>query len=233
MVEIAIALGVIGFALVAIIGILPAGLQVQRDNRAETIINQDGTLWLDALRSGARGMDDLTNYVELIEVITKDPNTLNVIDTQYYSYGGAAVPPKAPAPIPFYTGEEVIGILSTQAGVTNKETSADVWAISGAAAEKGVGTESRELAFKYRLDVHIERATNFALPFNALATNFTVLPENLPPEPLDSLFHLGVRLAYPLIGNNRPTRRESYRALVSRTVGNIVINGTTTVFFTP
>ena len=43
MIEIAIALGVIGFALVAIVGILPLGLTVQRDNRAETIINQDAT----------------------------------------------------------------------------------------------------------------------------------------------------------------------------------------------
>jgi len=41
MIEIAICLGVIGFALVAIIGILPTGMSVQKDNRQETIINQD------------------------------------------------------------------------------------------------------------------------------------------------------------------------------------------------
>jgi hypothetical protein len=41
MVEIAISLAVIGFALVAIIGVLPRGLRVQRENREETIINQD------------------------------------------------------------------------------------------------------------------------------------------------------------------------------------------------
>ena len=55
MIEIAIAIAVIGFALVAIIGILPRGLEVQRDNRSETIINQDGTFWLEAIRNGARG----------------------------------------------------------------------------------------------------------------------------------------------------------------------------------
>ena len=59
MVEIAIALGVIAFALVAIIGILPTGLQVQRDNRAETIVNQDATFWLDAIKGGTKGADDL------------------------------------------------------------------------------------------------------------------------------------------------------------------------------
>ena len=57
MVEIAIAIAVIGFALVAIIGVLPTGLQVQRDNREETIINQDGTYWLQAIRNGAAGSD--------------------------------------------------------------------------------------------------------------------------------------------------------------------------------
>src|SRR6266516_2625531 len=41
MVEIAIAVAVIAFALVAIIGILPAGLQVQKENREDTLMAQD------------------------------------------------------------------------------------------------------------------------------------------------------------------------------------------------
>src|SRR5687767_7500284 len=41
MVEIALCLGIIGFALVAIIGVLPLGLNTQKDNRADTIINKD------------------------------------------------------------------------------------------------------------------------------------------------------------------------------------------------
>src|SRR5688572_11872570 len=36
MVEIAICIAVIGFALVAIVGVLPIGMQVQKDNREET-----------------------------------------------------------------------------------------------------------------------------------------------------------------------------------------------------
>src|SRR5258706_1301219 len=76
MIEIAIALGVIGFALVAIIGILPTGLEVQRDNRSETIINQDGTFWMEAIRNGARGLDDLTNHVEEIRTVA-GPMTFN------------------------------------------------------------------------------------------------------------------------------------------------------------
>src|SRR2546426_366578 len=63
MVEIAISLAVIGFALVAIIGVLPTGMTVQRENREETIINQDATYFAEALRNGAHGLDDLTNFV--------------------------------------------------------------------------------------------------------------------------------------------------------------------------
>src|SRR6266567_858600 len=63
MIEIAISLAIIGFALVAIIGILPTGLNAQRDNRQETIVNQDATVLMDAVRNGEHGLDDLTNYV--------------------------------------------------------------------------------------------------------------------------------------------------------------------------
>src|ERR1041385_8247392 len=63
MIEIALCLAIIGFALVAIIGVLPAGLNVQKENREETIINQDATVWMDAIRNGAQGYNDLTNYV--------------------------------------------------------------------------------------------------------------------------------------------------------------------------
>src|ERR1039458_761865 len=66
MVEIAISLAVIGIALVAIIGVLPIGMNTQRDNREETIINQDATVFIEAIRGGARGLDDLTNYVYAI-----------------------------------------------------------------------------------------------------------------------------------------------------------------------
>src|SRR6266496_2974660 len=99
MIEIAIALGVIGFALVAIIGILPAGLEVQRDNRSETIINQDGTFWLEAVRNGARGMTDLIDHVESITIVTPAPTS----SSNYYTYGSG-----------FLSGGEIIGLLTTQ-----------------------------------------------------------------------------------------------------------------------
>src|SRR5450756_204594 len=66
MVEIAICLAIIGFALVAIIGVLPLGMNTQRDNREETIINQDATVLIEAVRNGTHGANDLTNYVYAI-----------------------------------------------------------------------------------------------------------------------------------------------------------------------
>src|ERR1017187_6669547 len=63
MIEIALCLAIIGFALVSILLVLPSGMNTQRDTRQETIINQDASMLLEAIRSGARGLDDLTNNV--------------------------------------------------------------------------------------------------------------------------------------------------------------------------
>src|ERR1043165_8604376 len=65
MMEIAIAIGVIAFALIAIIGVLPSGMHMQRDNRQDTIINQDGAYLLEAMRSSAQGIPDLYTFVEM------------------------------------------------------------------------------------------------------------------------------------------------------------------------
>ena len=83
MAEIAISLGVIAIALIAIIGILPSGLQVQRDNREETIINQDARVLLQAIKTGGRDdTSDLTNFVERIDGVAPSTTmtTLQVVE---------------------------------------------------------------------------------------------------------------------------------------------------------
>jgi len=55
-----LAVAIIAFALVAIIGVLPAGLQVQKENRQDTLLAQDGTYFMEAIRNGASGLDELT-----------------------------------------------------------------------------------------------------------------------------------------------------------------------------
>ena len=63
MIEIAICLAIIGVALVGIIGVLPYGMNTQRDNREETVIGQDANMLVELIRNGSHGADDLTNYV--------------------------------------------------------------------------------------------------------------------------------------------------------------------------
>jgi type II secretory pathway pseudopilin PulG len=67
MIEIAIALGVIAVALVAIIGVLPAGMNVQKDNRQDTIINQDGAYLLEAIRTSAQNIPDLVSFADVVD----------------------------------------------------------------------------------------------------------------------------------------------------------------------
>ena len=82
MVEIAISIGVIAFALVAIIGILPTGLQTQRDNREDTIVNQDARVLLAAIKSGGRDVSsDLGSFVITTNGVAVGPNyqTTNLV----------------------------------------------------------------------------------------------------------------------------------------------------------
>jgi prepilin-type N-terminal cleavage/methylation domain-containing protein len=127
MIEIAICLAIIGIALVAIVGVLPLGMNVQKENREGTIINQDATVFLEAIRNGARGLNDLTNYVYFItnnwalynpdgsvnksggNGYTGYPNPSTTIANNYY------VPP-GPFTTPATTisnGTNIIGLLTT------------------------------------------------------------------------------------------------------------------------
>jgi hypothetical protein len=152
MVEIAISIAVVAFALVAIIGVLPTGFQIQRENREDTIINQEGMLWLEAIRSGARGMDYLTNHVVFIRQIQRWGGQTR---TNTYRYRAG-----------YASGIEIVGLLTqpkyVQDGQGNWMTSraqALVRAISGSAIGKSL---TNEFAFTYLLEVE-------AVPYNPFA----------------------------------------------------------------
>ena len=155
MIEIAIALAVIGFAVVAIIGVLPAGMNVQRDNREDTIINQDGPYLLEAIRSGARGFETLTNYVDDVRVTLVNASQNRVTNV----FNG-----------PFLGASNIIGLLSIPRGAvdpfsgnaayTVERVQANVRALSGGVAEQGVG--GADLAFRYLLTCEIVRPANSA-----------------------------------------------------------------------
>ena len=115
MIEIALCLAIIGIALVAIIGVLPMGMNVQKDNREETVVNQDATMLMDAIRNGSHGLDDLTNYVYAITnfwVLFNDGAVQNS-GQNGYTYRGASVAWTFSTGLPITNGANIIGLLST------------------------------------------------------------------------------------------------------------------------
>ena len=117
LVEIAICLAIIGIALVAIIGVLPMGINVQRDNREETIINQDATVLIETIRNGARGVDDLTNYVFAITNSRTPYNPIGPTVSIGYNYSTT---------FPINNGTNIIGLLSTPEYTNPKNNAAPI-----------------------------------------------------------------------------------------------------------
>ena len=156
MIEIAISLAVIGFALVAIISVLPLGMNVQRENREETIINQDATVFMNAIRNGARGLDDLTNYVIAItNTVTTFSSSGTPGTTSYHWY----TPTNSSDGFPISSGARIIGLLSTprfvaaRQGFQSNYVVAAVRSLSGPASEKFPqnNPDVQDLGFSYRM----------------------------------------------------------------------------------
>ena len=235
MVEIAICIAVVAFALVAIVGVLPTGFMVQKQNREETIVNQDGNLWLEAIRGGAIGLDYLTNHVEYIEHLNRVGTLTN---RTYFSLTGRA---DGNAAQPFRNGRDIVGLLTLPRYLTQGQTTltnvarAYVRAISGSAAEKA---PQNEIAFQYRLTVELApfAAVQF-IPGNQLnnsLTNFTApglgVDEYVARSNLfvrtrnlrDNLFDLRVTLDWPVVlnvaGRRAGPNRKEFRTLVDGTL---------------
>jgi type II secretory pathway pseudopilin PulG len=158
MIEIAISLAIIGFALVAILGVLPIGLNIQKDNREETIINQDATVFMNAIRNGAQGFDDLTNYVMAItNVVTPydaNGNPNGKTDIYGYTLTSSSTSPQ----FLLNTGARIVGLLSTPKYLLLEDGSyysnhvvAYVRSLSGPANEKFPQNNSavQDFAFSY------------------------------------------------------------------------------------
>jgi len=197
LIEIAISLAVIGFALVAIIGILPSGMSVQKDNRQETIIDQDATIFIDAIQNGAHGLDDLTNYVySITNYYFGFGNTIDPAKRGFHTNGftvngswldGAATPTQ----FPINNGYRIVGLLSTpkytDARAINKNVTfvsnyvvAYVRAMSGSATDKMPQTnpDMRDLALNYRMVSEIVPYTYFEPDW----TNYTAYTNVVAPR---------------------------------------------------
>jgi type II secretory pathway pseudopilin PulG len=182
MIEIAISLAVIGFALVAIIGILPAGMSVQKENRQETIITQDATVFMNAIRNGDRGIDDLTNFVVAITNFGGyiNPANGNIVPfVSSHTFTGSQ-----PPGYPITNGLRIVGLLSTPKYEDGRSNYIVAYArsISGLGSEKFPqdNKDAQDFALGYRMLVetlplhtnHFEASwTNFLDPGIAGQTN--------------------------------------------------------------
>lgn len=223
MVEIALSLAIVGFAMVAIIGVLPEGVRVQQDNREETLINQDGMFWIESIRSGARGLDYLTNFVDSITI----SNSIKQVTRLTYSNKASETT--------FSNGSQILGLLSlprfVQADnlVITNTVSAIVRAMSGSALMQA--RDAKDFAFTYRVvaemtpvRIHPDSYTNY------LASGLTVdertarsnnwrIARNIAPN-----FHeLRLTFQWPVvqqgnrtvIGSNRKTLRTMVNGLLA------------------
>src|ERR1039458_1901797 len=203
MAEIAISLAIIGFALVAIIGVLPIGMNVQKDNREETIINQDATVLMDAIRNCAQGLDDLTNYViaitndvHIYTYVVNRPMTVQPVGTYGYtrsnsSFNGSPMSLQ----FPLTNGFRIVGLLSTPkyvswvsarpagSGYYSNNVVAYVRSMSGDAYEKypQSNPDVQDLGFSYRMTSEVvPYGTNYYDPsWTAVDTNYANVVNNL------------------------------------------------------
>lgn len=161
MIEIAFSLAIVAFALVAIMGVLPTGMTVQRDNREDTIINHDAAFWMEALRSGSKGIDDLTNYVEMITI--SDWDGVKESNAQIWTnwWDPSSSLPAGQERI--VSGEQIVGLLTTPkygtnspaaTNVSTKLVRAVVRALNGSAIEKETPPK-KEFAFRYELQSEV------------------------------------------------------------------------------
>jgi type II secretory pathway pseudopilin PulG len=207
LVEVAISLAIIGIALVGILLVLPGGMNVQRENREATIINQDASVFIEAIRNGSRGLDDLTNYVYLISVS-------GVAGTIDYSN--------------FTSGAEIIGLMSTPStpgsSITNR---AYVRSMSGMAVEKPPQTNSIIRggpvdpgdAFAYRI-----LCENMPVQIAGSGAYFDNLEANL--------HELRLTFLWPVLPTGGfGSGRWTYRALVAGQMQHIPTNGLDLYFF--
>ena len=224
LIEIAISLAVIGIALVGIIGVLPLGMNVQRENREGTIVNQDATIFLEAISKGAQGLDDLTNYVYAItNYWTKFDANGNVTGggngiNNGYTYSSSLVT------WPLTNGFNIIGLMSTPqltdmngyptnnlfSGGYSNHVYAYVRSLSGSAVEKPPQNNSiiQQDAFAYRL-----LCVNAAMPVDF----------NLPPDQqayskqlAANLHELRLTFFWPIQPNGKVgLGRQTYRTLIA------------------
>lgn len=220
LVEIVLSLAIIAIALVAIIGVLPIGLNVQAENQEESVVSADAAIWMEALRNGAQGMEYLTQndgsgddfYIDEVmteQVVRQISNGAVLSSNRMYLNN-------------FTSASNLIGILSrpkymfgTNGTFTNFNAYAEVRALNGNMADLAA---EMDFAFKYRMTPEL-------VPLQQVHPEHLINTNNgMPVHNLDAnLYELRLNFQWPLVvgpgGNYRAqsrfNRSLSFRTMVS------------------
>jgi hypothetical protein len=212
------------------------GMNIQRENREDTLINQDVPYFLEAIRNGAQGLDHLTNFVDSITISNDLPGSLV---TYTNSPNGT---PSGPENFNgnMTNGQWIIGLLTTpkywiSGSITNtNRITALVHSLSGAAVEQG--TNSKDLSFTYQLTSEIMPFSLFSYGstnFNDFQTNTFdwIIRSNRWIEELKiakglvdtnaALYELRLTARWPVLANGQTgPRRQQFRTLISSRMTN-------------
>lgn len=257
MIEVALCLAIIGFALVSILAVLPLGMNSQQATRQQTIISQDATMFLEAIRGGAQGMDDLTNYVLAItnyyQGYTSTGQRSGILHTAGYTFNSAAVD-LTPTPGWVLTnGARIIGLMSTpeftsgigaiggspltytfNTGYTSNRVYACVRAFSGVSADKPPQNNDimRGASFSYRMlcvNAPVAAATNV---MTGTGINFSAFDQQL----AVNLRELRLMFLWPVLPNFSVGLNHEHQNFRADVAGAMVVNGTNGIplyFFQP
>jgi uncharacterized protein (TIGR02598 family) len=257
LVEIVLSLAIVAIALVAIIGVLPIGLNVQTDNQEESIISAEAAIWMEAFRNGAQGMEYLVQddddgndfYIDEVgvEEVIRVRSPVASFATPYPD--DAINARQANFFNNFTSASNLIGVLSRPkypqnyaslpAGATYQSWNmyVDTRALNGNMADLSA---DMDFAFKYRLTPELVPIQGLP-PFHLATTNGPLFIVQT------NLFELRLNFQWPLVvgpgGKRSPTRFAkslSFRTIISGqqvAVTNQVVNelplGTLLYFMEP
>ena len=215
--EVMLAIGVVAFGLVAVLGVLPAGLTVQKDNREETIIRYDAQYWMTALRAGMQPTDAL-HQVEWVELQVDDGAGPVVYRAHRPRLGGDGAGPEWRNLPPLFRGHlkqaswptDVIGWMSipdngTPLGSVKK--TARVRAMNGQLFDRVYG---RKVLVATRQEFVSEGSTAFhPLPGGEFAFSY-LLETHIAPDPANvNLWRITLTFKWPVLDD--PTLKGSIK----------------------
>tara|TARA_Y100001934_G_scaffold265701_1_gene344200 strand:+ start:3942 stop:4772 length:831 start_codon:yes stop_codon:yes gene_type:complete len=196
MIEVALSLGIVAFALVAIIGILPTGLKAQQQNREETIIAQDGVYLMEAIRAAALSSNLNVLTQNLVGLFVTNISVNTNFPVSFGTPEGVIYTPAVGAPVATNVNNPLQVILQMCRPNFDAETSTTnhVFAVfkgfSGNLSE--IAPDPNAIRFQYRVDVELSSITNVIGTTN-FATRFM----------MTNLYNLKLRYRWPARDNGQ------------------------------